>query len=229
MTTRLKPRLKALARLGWSKSRRTRSRIMAATSRVGERYELDWLVYNPLVIAYYHEEALASAPVVADTFAAVFPDAESFVDVGAGTGAFAAELARRGRSVVALERSRVGRFIGRRQGVAMSTLDLERSAQRGFATADVAYCFEVAEHVRPELADFLVSLLANTAPIVVFTAAPPGQGGSGHVNEQPAEYWIAKFADNGMTHRPDLEARVSAGFATAHSPWLAANVHVFVR
>jgi hypothetical protein len=93
----------------------------------------------------------------------------------------------------------------------------------------VAYCFEVAEHVLAEFADALVSLLAKTAPIVVFTAAPPGQGGSGHVNEQPADYWIAKFAANDMSHRPDLDARVSAGFASAHSLWLAANVHVFVR
>lgn len=204
-------------------------RVTAASSRAGERLGLEWLVYNPLVFLYYHEHARASAPVVADTFAAVFPDAHSFIDVGAGSGAFAAELARRGHTVTALERSRVGRWVGRRQGIVMKGFDLEQPDELHLPPADASYCFEVAEHLRPPLGDSLVAFLAITAPVVVFTAATPGQGGSGHVNEQPPEYWIGRFADRGMTRSPDLSGRVSAGFAAARSRWLAANVHVFVR
>jgi 2-polyprenyl-3-methyl-5-hydroxy-6-metoxy-1,4-benzoquinol methylase len=96
--------------------RPARMRLTAATSRAGERLGLDWVVYNPLVFLYYHEHARASAPVVADTFTEVFSNAKSFVDVGAGTGAFAVELMRRGYDVVAFERSRFARFVGSKQG-----------------------------------------------------------------------------------------------------------------
>jgi hypothetical protein len=41
----------------------------------------------------------------------------------------------------------------------------------------------------------------------VFTAAHPGQGGTDHVNEQPATYWIAKFAKRGFSSDLDLADR----------------------
>lgn len=63
---------------------------------------------------------------------------------------------------------------------------------------DVATCFEVAEHAPEACADELVAWLTSLAPIVVFSAAVPGQGGEGHVNEQWPGYWAEKFAANGF-------------------------------
>ena len=40
----------------------------------------------------------------------------------------------------------------------------------------------------------MVETLTGVAPVVVFSAAIPGQGGVEHVNEQPPSYWSAKFA-----------------------------------
>ncbi len=60
---------------------------------------------------------------------------------------------------------------------------------------------EVAEHLPEALADYFVGLLASIAPVVVLTAAPPGQGGHDHVNEQPPDYWIVKFERLGYTHQ----------------------------
>ena len=63
---------------------------------------------------------------------------------------------------------------------------------------DLVLCTEVAEHMAPEHAGRLVSVLCDGgAPWIVFTAAPPGQGGLDHVNEQEQEYWIEKFAARG--------------------------------
>jgi hypothetical protein len=73
-----------------------------------------------------------------------------------------------------------------------------------------------------------VHLVVALAETIVFTAAPPGQGGTGHLNEQPAEYWISRFARRGMRRDHELEARVRDGFTGARSRWLAANVLVFV-
>lgn len=53
---------------------------------------------------------------------------------------------------------------------------------------------EVAEHVRAEAADqFVANLVRHSNGAILFSAAPPGQGGEFHVNEQPYEYWRAKF------------------------------------
>ena len=206
-------------------------RVGSALSKVGERFGIDSLTYNPLVFRYYHAHAVASAPVVADTFQDVFPAARRFLDVGAGSGAFAAALQRRGHTVVALEHSRLGRLIGRRQGVPVKPFDLAKNEPdpRDVDQFDVSYCFEVAEHLPPALGDRLVGFVAATGATVVFTAAPPGQGGSGHINEQPAEYWISRFEACGMRHRSDLQQRVASGFGKARSSWLAPNVLVFTH
>ncbi len=59
---------------------------------------------------------------------------------------------------------------------------------------DLAVCLEVGEHLPPAAADTLVKTLINAAPVVLFSAAIPLQGGSRHVNEQWPEYWEKKFA-----------------------------------
>lgn len=64
---------------------------------------------------------------------------------------------------------------------------------------DLAVSLEVAEHLVPERAAGFVRDLCNLAPVVLFSAAIPGQGGVGHVNEQWPQYWEDHFWDNGFT------------------------------
>jgi hypothetical protein len=58
---------------------------------------------------------------------------------------------------------------------------------------DVAVCLEVGEHLPEDVADRLVLSLCVAAPVVLFSAAIPEQGGEGHVNEQAPSYWAKKF------------------------------------
>jgi SAM-dependent methyltransferase len=211
----------------WLRARPIRMKLTKASSQLGERLGIDWLTYNPLVFLYFHEYAVADAPTVARTLEEVFPKAGRFVDAGAGSGAYAAELRRRGHVVVAYEYARLGRFIARLQGVDARPFDLAQPIAP--AECDLAYSFEVAEHLPPELGDRLVTFLAASAPTVVFTAAPPGQGGSGHINEQERPYWVERFRNHGMVERQELRDRVAAGIRAARSSWLAANVMVFTR
>jgi len=204
-------------------------KVTNASSELGERLGIEWLTYNPLVFLFFHEYAVADAPTVARTFEEVFPDAGRFVDAGAGSGAYAAELRRRGHVVVAYEYARLGRFIARLQGVDARPFDLAQPVVVTPAECDLAYSFEVAEHLPPELGDRLVAFLAASAHAVVFTAAPPGQGGTGHINEQERPYWVERFRNHGMVERQDLRDRVAVGFRDARSYWLAANVMVFTR
>jgi SAM-dependent methyltransferase len=197
-------------------------------SSMGSRIGVDALTYNPVVFEFFHSAAVADAPAVVTTLREVFPHAQRLVDVGAGTGAFAAEAKRAGLAVSACEHARPGRRWARRQGVESRPFDLTAMPPAELAGPfDLAYCFEVAEHVPPDLGDRLVDFLAGLAPTVVFTAAQPGQGGIGHINEQPASYWQERFERAGKQYDTTLTTKVSEGFSKAPSAWLGDNVLVF--
>ena len=68
--------------------------------------------------------------------------------------------------------------------------------------------------------DTYVDYLCKTSDTVVMTAAGPGQGGTDHVNEQPKDYWIAKFQARGLT----LDSKLSPEFS---AEWRAAGVADF--
>jgi SAM-dependent methyltransferase len=63
---------------------------------------------------------------------------------------------------------------------------------------DLAVCLEVAEHLPASAAAPLVATLTHVAPVVLFSAAVPDQGGHEHLNEQPRAYWRELFAAHGF-------------------------------
>ena len=66
---------------------------------------------------------------------------------------------------------------------------------------DLAVCLEVAEHLPESAAPTLVASLVNLADAVLFSAAIPGQGGPGHINEQWQSWWASRFALHGYGAR----------------------------
>ena len=64
-------------------------------------------------------------------------------------------------------------------------------------STDLAISLEVAEHLSFDRAESFVDDLCAVAPVILFGAAIPGQGGIGHVNEQWQSYWAAKFEKRG--------------------------------
>lgn len=60
---------------------------------------------------------------------------------------------------------------------------------------DCLISLETAEHIEPSGTDQFVNNLINaTGRHLLFTAAPPGQQGTGHINLHPREFWIEQFA-----------------------------------
>ncbi|GAG74770.1 unnamed protein product, partial [marine sediment metagenome] len=58
--------------------------------------------------------------------------------------------------------------------------------------AGLVVCFEVAEHIEEEYANVFVDNLCSLSDTILMSAAPPGQGGTYHVNCQPWSYWFHK-------------------------------------
>jgi SAM-dependent methyltransferase len=63
---------------------------------------------------------------------------------------------------------------------------------------DLGISLEVAEHINAKSADAYIKLLTSLSSFILFSAAIPGQGGTGHINEQEPKYWIEKFAAQGF-------------------------------
>jgi SAM-dependent methyltransferase len=61
---------------------------------------------------------------------------------------------------------------------------------------DLALCMETGEHLPTERSAGLVSDLVGLAPVVLFSAAVPGQGGTDHINEQWPDFWGSLFASH---------------------------------
>jgi len=201
-------------------------------SRAGQALGVDSLVYNHAVFRRFHEIAKKSAPTLCQTLIDELPSFHTAIDLGCGTGAFVAELRRRGVQARGYEHSPRGRRIAAREsGLIIDPFDLN-NADLQIACADLAMSTEVAEHLPPVLGDRLVALLAGAAPLVYFTAAKPGQPGQGHIHCQPPEYWAARFERVGHRLEPvftaRLRMRLKASLPT-ESWWLWDNAMVFVQ
>jgi SAM-dependent methyltransferase len=123
----------------------------------------------------------------------------SVVDVGCGEGWWAKAFSDIGCDVVGID----GEYVNPTEIVDISSIahDIEQPMgdviTRAFDMVggrfDLAVCLEVAEHLRPERAESFVADLCKLAPVILFSAAIPGQGGTGHINEQWPDYWQALF------------------------------------
>ena len=115
----------------------------------------------------------------------------SVLDIGCGTGKSLDFFLERGLDAVGLEGSRLA-IKKSRCASRIIQCDLNKEQNLG-RTFDLAWSFEVVEHIHPRYVDNLVKTFANHSGRIVMSAARPGQGGEGHFNEQPPQYWIAKF------------------------------------
>lgn len=141
--------------------------------------------------------AAQSAPVICRSIVNGFRPG-SLVDVGCGTGALMEAVRQAGIRVKGFEYSEAALAFCRKRNLDVTKFDLEKDVLTAGERFDVAVSMEVAEHLPASVADKYVDLLTRLSDTVVFTAAPPGQGGQDHVNEQPPEYWIEKFAGRGL-------------------------------
>jgi SAM-dependent methyltransferase len=95
---------------------------------------------------------------------------------------------------------------------------------------DMAISLEVGEHLPEDKADEFVKRLTLVAPVILFLAAFPGQGGYGHINCQPKSYWIEKFARlNYVVDEISTDNIVEYMRSGYHLGWFAINAIVFKR
>ncbi len=153
--------------------------------------------YNETFFDRLVDGAHSSARVVLPLVLDLYP-ASSVVDFGCGQGAWLKACLENGmETVLGLDGDYVNRekLLVDRDQFRASDLSRPVRLNRRF---DLALCLEVAEHLPARSAPILVESLVAAAPVVLFSAALPGQGGVHHINEQWPTYWERLFAEQGM-------------------------------
>jgi SAM-dependent methyltransferase len=142
------------------------------------------------------QTAAVSAEGLIKRFVAELP-VKSVLDVGCGRGVWLSRWLQHGASdVIGVD----GPYVDTNRLHIPRPSFLARDVSEPFALDrqfELVQSLEVAEHLPEAKAETFVDNLVRHGHMILFSAAIPGQGGEHHVNEQPWEYWRAKFAARG--------------------------------
>jgi len=156
--------------------------------------------YTPAFYAEYQADSARSARRAARVLMDLVRP-ESVVDVGCGIGTWLRAFHEAGvRDIVGVD----GEYVDLAQLLIPADRFVAHDLRRPLAlpeqlpqTYDLALSLEVGEHLPADAAGQLVASLVALAPVVAFSAAIPGQGGTDHINEQWPTFWAGLFARHG--------------------------------
>lgn len=174
-----------------------------------------------------HQNTVYSAGIIISIVLDALPPVNSAVDFGCGVGTWLSVLKNKGVSKI---KGFDGPWVER---------DLLEISEREFGSVnfeediicdkkyDLAMTLEVAEHISKANANRFVDSLVKSSDFILFSAAIPFQGGSGHVNEQWPEYWAEIFAGRGYVASDFLRIRI---WNDKQIPaWYRQNILLFVK
>jgi SAM-dependent methyltransferase len=151
----------------------------------------------------------------------------SMLDVGCGTGTWLKVARSRGISDIrGIEGSWLDKSKLQVEPGLVEVVDLEKGFELG-RRFDLVISLEVAEHLSERAANHFIESLTAHAPLVLFSAAIPYQGGDHHVNEQFLPYWAEQFSR--FNFRPVDVIRGRIWNEQTILWWLRQNVVLFVK
>ncbi len=152
--------------------------------------------YSNDYYASFQDASLRSARVVAPIVLDLYRPS-SVVDVGCGQGNWLSAFCDAGiTDVMGLD----GDYVDRQK--LRFPEDRFRSAELATPPKvdrrfDLAVSVEVAEHLPPSSSERFSDFMASLAPVLLFSAAIPGQHGTAHTNPRWHKYWRDAYAARG--------------------------------
>lgn len=151
----------------------------------------------------------------------------SVLDVGCGDGSWLRVFRKLGvDDIFGIDGDYVTRDILQIPQDRLRAVDLTKPFSLG-RVFDLAISLEVAEHLPAGCASTFVESLTRQAPLVLFSAAIPLQGGNHHINEQWPDKWAKLFREHGYLPVDCIRKRVWQNHSVEW--WYAQNTLLFVR
>lgn len=146
-------------------------------------------------------------------------------DLGCGTGEYLEYLQHSGYRVYGIDGTK---GINDVSNVFVMEHDLTKPLEAPPEKGSVM-CIEVLEHIPKKYeSQVLDTIDAFTDDILVLSWAAPGQGGVGHVNEQPSSYVIDTLRSRGFTWLQDTSKHWRS-LAGKDFSWFANTLYIFER
>lgn len=145
------------------------------------------------------ERSKITAKFVTQIILKIFPTPKSIIDIGCGQGVWLNEFLKiyKFEKIVAVDSNRSDfKYIAGNEKIKILRIDLEEE-EIPKQYCDIAICLEVLEHLSENSAIRVAEYLSNSK-LLVFSAATPGQGGTGHINEKPTKFWQNFFEERGF-------------------------------
>jgi SAM-dependent methyltransferase len=182
--------------------------------------------YDENFYYYINRGAMDSARVVIPTLLSVLQTpVTSVLDVGCGAGAWLTVWKSHADTVLGLD----GNYV-RPQQLLVSPEEFQPTdlsaafdLNRPFG---LVQSLEVAEHLPASSSAGFVQSLCRHSDFVLFSAAPPGQGGENHINEQPYEFWRELFRQQGYEMYDPVRRALLANKSV--KPWYRYNTFLYV-
>lgn len=195
--------------------------------RIGETYlSYD---YGPDFYQEVTNGAVMSAQTVVPYILETIITPETVIDIGCGAGAWAREFANAGAHVLGLdgEWAKPNLLIPEANFKATDLAWHLSLVAHPYNKWDLAICLEVAEHLPFERGPSLVKDLCALSNTILFSGATPGQGGHGHINEQPHTYWHELFNKEGYLFDPILQAQFKDNPSVCW--WYSQNMFIYTK
>lgn len=169
--------------------------------------------------------AVRSAEQIVPLLSALLP-INCVVDFGCGHGAWLSVWRKAGARVIGVDGPYVDRQHLMIDADEFRPADLSQPIDLG-RRFDVVQSLEVAEHLPSSRASEFIRTLTSHGPLVMFSAAVPGQGGEHHINEQPLEYWREKFRERRYVAIDCVRPKVIANLQVQH--WYRYNIILYAE
>jgi hypothetical protein len=156
---------------------------------------------------------------------------ESYMDVGCGTGVMIKTAKQLGVRAYGLDQ-----LVDDTWGPDFFHVNLVDAFTLPYEPVDIVTSFEVGEHIHESAHATYCDTLCRNLKMgadhhLIFTAARPGQSGTGHIACRPAEYWHNEFLLRDLHYNAHLTMTLGLIWSKIGTPlnYLVDNLIVFSR
>ncbi len=175
-----------------------------------------------------HERYIRSAEIISKVLQETYQP-KRLIDLGCGCGIYSHLFAQNGVVVQALDG--VQPPSASAFSVPIHLQDLTIPFKSPWGPFDLALCLEVAEHIPETDLDVFLQNITQFSDRLILSAAPPGQGGHHHVNEQPKRYWVRELGQRGFIYNRKETGQLFERLNAIKLPymWMGAHISVYDR